>query len=292
MGGEHEVVHLDGRYVSSEEARVSPDDRGFSFGDGVYEVVPFYGGRPLAMDAHVARMARGLEALDIGWDATGLPRIAGKLVERNGLSSAPMSIVYLQVTRGVAPRAHAFPNPKAPPTVYATARTYARPTDKAWQRGAAAITVVDSRWGRVDVKTLQLLPNVLAQEAAGRAGVDEAVFVRDGIALEGAKNNLFAVVDGVLRTHPASNQILRGITRDLVIEMARELGHPVEEIPTPLGLLGRATEAFLTGSTSEVRPIVRIDGQDVGDGRVGPVAKELRAALHELSSGAGAEAVA
>lgn len=284
-----DTVFLNGRYVPRHEALVSADDRGFTFGDGVYEYTPFYRGRPLRLDRHLDRLRRGLAEMQIDCDVDQIPAMHSELIERNGLADKPTAGVYLQITRGVAPRNHAFPPSGTPPTVYASAAGFSRPTDSEWDRGGTAITVQDSRWGRVDVKTLQLLPNVLAQEKARRAGVDEAIFVRDGIALEGVRNNLLVVLDGCLRTHPTSNQILPGISREVILELAREEGLDVREGPTSAAALSRASEVFLTGSRTEVKPIVRIDGDPVGTGSVGPVAKNLyRAFLDRIEQECGA----
>lgn len=270
-----DIVFLNGEYVSQDRAVISADDRGFTFGDGVYEVTPLFGGRALRMDARLARLRFGLEALRIDYDTAGVESIYAELLSRNGLSDARSAIVYLQVTRGAARRTHAFPPAGTRPTVYAYAESLPVCRYSEWEAGTRATTVSDSRWGRVDIKTLQLLPNVLAQEEARREGSDEAILIRDGIALEGARNNLFAVVEGVLRSHPPSNQILCGISRQLVLEVARERGYQVRELPTTRDQLGEATEVFLTGSTSGIRPIVSVDGVAVGDGRVGPVSRDL-----------------
>jgi D-alanine transaminase len=270
---------LNGRFVSREDAHVSADDRGFTFGDGVYEFTPFYDGRPFRLAQHVDRLGQGLAELAIAWDVGLLEAMQEELIERNGLAEAPLAGVYVQVTRGSAPRNHAFPAPATPPTVYATAAAFGRPSASDWETGATAITVPDSRWGRVDVKTLQLLPNVLAQENARRSGADEAIFVRDGIPLEGVRNNLFAVVAGTLRTHPTSNHILPGVSREVILALARAAGYDVQERPTSLEAFSRASEVFLTGSRTEVKPIVRIDGKPVGTGKVGPVARALYGAF-------------
>jgi D-alanine transaminase len=270
-----EVVYLDGAYLPREDARISPDDRGFTFGDGVYEVTPIYRGHPLAMEARLARLRNGLSHLRIEWDAGAVLPIYRELLQRNDLADTPMVVVYLQVTRGAAVRTHHFPPAGTPATVYAYARAYERPSRTEWDKGASAITFPDFRWGRADIKSLQLLPNVLAQEAARREGVDEAILIRDGIALEGARSNLFLVRDGVLWTHPTSNQILTGASRGVILELAAEKGYEVREGPTPVDELARASEVFLTGSVTEVRALVRIDGRPVGTGQVGPVSRRL-----------------
>ncbi len=269
------VVHLNGDWLPGDEARVSVHDRGFLFGDGVYEVTPAYRGRLFRLERHVERLGKGLCALGIDYDARAVGDVKRELLERNGLLQAPVAYVYVQVTRGAAPRTHAFPDPPVRPGVYGFANEYRRPSREVWERGIKAVTVADQRWARADVKAIALLANVLAQQEAVDAGAEAAIFVRDGFALEGSHNNLFVVSGGVLATAPKSNYILHGITRDFVVELAAELGLAVEERAVPLAELRRADEAFFTGTTTEVRPAVEIDGRPVGDGRVGPVAREL-----------------
>ncbi len=269
------IIYLNGSYLSDGEARVSVNDRGFLFGDGVYEVTPAYRGTLFQMEGHLGRLRDGLAALRIDFDPSGLPAMHAELLERNGLTDEEVAYVYVQVTRGAAPRTHAFPKVPVAPTVYAFASRYARPAPDVWARGFDAVTVPDRRWGRVDIKSIALLPNVLAQQAAVDAGVMDAIFVRDGVAIEGAHSNFFAVFDGVVVTHPHSNLILPGITRDVVIELARGAGIPVELRPIFVEDLARADELFFTGTTTEVRPCVRVDGRPVGDGAVGPVSRAL-----------------
>jgi len=275
------IVYLNGAYLPQEEARISVEDRGFNFGDGVYEVSPIYEGRVLRPAERLARLERGLAELRISFGTDSVWEVQRELQERNGLAREPMSLFYLQVTRGVAPRYHPFPAPGTAPTVYAYAKPFRRPTEAEWEEGGTAITVPDRRWARADLKTIQLLPAVLAQEAARVAGATDAIFVRDGIALEGAHANLFCVIDGEVRTHPISHQILPGITRAFVRDAAQDASVPVVEAVTPIEELPRATEIFLTGSTTEIRPILRVDGQPVGDGRVGPLTRRLYGAFRE-----------
>ena len=273
------VVYLNGEYLPSGQAKVSVDDRGFLFSDGLYEVAAAYRGKWLRLDAHLDRLATGLSALRIDFDAGSLARVFDAMLVKNELTDVPAAIVYAQVTRGAAPRSHAFPNPPATPTVYAFAKEYTRPHGERWARGFDAVTVPDPRWARCDLKTIALLPNVLAQQAAADAGVADAIFVKDGVALEGAHNNFFGVFAGTVVTYPKSNYILPGITRDLVIELAEAEGIPVVERPIRVEELRLADELFTTGTTTEVRPIVKVDGHAVGDGAVGPIARRLHAAF-------------
>jgi D-alanine transaminase len=269
------IVYLNGRYLQADEARISVLDRGFLLADGVYEVTPAYRGRFFMIERHQARLARGLSELRIEADLAPFGDIHRRLLDENALTESQVSYVYLQITRGVAPRTHAFPAEPVAPTVYGFANSYQRPPRERWNEGFHAITVPDRRWARVDIKTINLLPNVMAQQAAAEAGVADALFVRDGIVIEGAHNNFFAVFDGTLVTHPASNVILHGITRGYVLTLARGLGMEVVERPIQVEELARAEEAFFTGTTTEIRPTVQIDGRAVGDGRVGPVASRL-----------------
>ncbi|HUF75200.1 MAG TPA: D-amino acid aminotransferase [Longimicrobiales bacterium] len=273
------TVYLNGDYVPKAEARVSVDDRGFLLSDGVYEMVPYYEGVPFHLEAHLERLARSLKAVRIEYDVSSVGAVLRRLIADNGLEKATRARAYVQVTRGVAPRTHYFPKQAVEPTVYACVTEWSRPADDVWGRGFTAITVPDLRWARVDIKAISLLPNALAFQAALDAGVDDAILVRDGIAIEGAHQNFWGVFDGVAVTHPATNLILAGITRAVVLERARARGIPCEERPIPVEELSDAEELFFTGTTAEVRPCVQVDGRSVGDGRVGPVTKALSEAF-------------
>ncbi len=238
------IVYLNGRYVDRTRATVAVDDRGFLFGDGVYEVTRARNGRLFEAARHLRRLARGLDAL-----AVALP-----------------------------PRTHHFPPAGTPPTVFLSANPLAVPDDVR-ARGATAITTPDLRWERCDLKTIQLLANVLAKQQAVAAGAFEAILMRDGIATEGASTNLLAVIDGAIRTHPADHRILPGVTREVVLELATELGVGASEAPFSVRELFGASELFLTGTTVDVMPVVQVDGRAIGAHRPGPVARELHAAL-------------
>ena len=281
------VVYLNGDYLPADEAKISVNDRGFLFGDGVYEVTPAYHGRLFRWAQHLARMRKGLAALGIDYDAAALEAVKQGLLARNNLEDVPVAYIYVQVTRGIAPRTHAFPDPPVPPSVYGFANRYIRPAREVWERGYRAITVPDQRWALAEIKAIALLPNCLAQQAAVEAGASDAIFVRDGMALEGSHNNLFAVFDGVLATAPRTNYILHGVTRDLMIELAGEMGLPVEERAIPLAELYRADEVFFTGTTTEVRPSVEVDGKVIGDGGVGGVARGLYEGFQRVTGGGG-----
>ena len=269
------TVYLNGEFLPKDRATISVDDRGFLLSDGIYEVTPAYRGRLFRIEQHMRRLRHGLDALRIEYDSAALPEMHADLIAANSLDTEDVAIVYLQITRGAAPRTHHFPPEGTPPPVYAFAQAYPRPASARWEQGYEAVTVPDDRWARVDIKSIGLLPNVLAQQAAAEAGVADALLVKDGVALEGSHNNLFAVFDGVVTTHPATHQILHGVTRAYVIELAKGQGLPVEERPVPLEEIRAADEIFFTGTTTEVRPTVRLDDQPVGSGKVGPVARAL-----------------
>ena len=269
------TVYLNGEYLPKERATVSVDDRGFLLSDGLYEVTPAYKGRLFRLEQHMGRLRYGLDALRIGYDTAGLPEMHLRLLTENGLEDEDVSIVYLQITRGVAPRTHHFPPEGTLPTVYAFAKAFHRPDPERWEQGYSAIMVPDRRWARVDLKTIGLLPNVLAQQAAVDAGAADALLVKDGVALEGSHNNVFGVFDGVVTTHPATHEILHGVGRGFVMELARGMGMTVVERAIPVEEMRGADEIFFTGTTTEVRPTVELDGRPVGDGTVGPVARAL-----------------
>jgi D-alanine transaminase len=267
------IVYFNGSYMAKEDARLSPDDRGFLFADGVYEVVRSYGGKLFAMEPHLKRMANGLKALRIeGFDPQGLGTVCTELLERNGLADQD-ALIYLQVSRGAAPRIHTFPDPPVTPTVYAVPNAFAPKVDAAV--GVPAITSPDMRWMRCDIKSVALLPNCLAAQEAKEKGAPEAILIRDGIALEGTHTSFFGVIDGVVRTAPLSNYILPSITRAVAIELCQEHDIAIREFPILQHELDTADELMLVGTTVEIMPIVRVDGRQVGNGKPGPVARRM-----------------
>jgi D-alanine transaminase len=276
------LVYFNGSYMPKDQVRISPDDRGFLFADGIYEVARSYGGRFFELGAHLQRMRNGLAALAIdGVRAESLEDVFTTLLERNGLGREPAT-VYAQVTRGASPRTHFFPDPPVAATVYAEAKPFTPKGDPA--KGAAVITVPDTRWARCDIKTVGLTANCLANQRAHAAGALEAIFVRDGVALEATASSFFAVVDGEVRTAPASNYILPSITRGVVLRICAREKIPHRETPVYLDDLARASELFLAGTTLEVMPIVTVDGKPVGSGRPGPVAQRLGALFRAETS--------
>ncbi len=272
------LVYLNGEYVDHASARVSVDDRGFLFADGVYEVARVYDGRIFQMQPHMERMRHGLSELKINTaQVDDIPGIAERLLDENQLRAGDAT-VYVQVTRGAAPRAHAFPPPETPPTVYVIAKPFKQHPATYFEDGVAAITLADTRWSRCDIKSIALLPNVLANQQAKEHGAFEALFVRDGAVIEGSHSNLFSVIGGKLITYNMCGYILGGITRQLIMERAPALGISVSEAPIPLDKLADVEELFLSGTTTEVMPISKVDNKLVGDGRPGPVTRKLQEA--------------
>ena len=273
------LAYVNGRFLRQSEAGVSIEDRGYQLGDGIYEVWAVMGGKLADADGHFARLERSLGELEIPMPMTraALTIALRETVRRNRVRHG---IVYLQITRGVARRDHAFPA-AASPTVVITARsTDPKASEARAEAGVGVITVPENRWGRCDIKTINLLPNVLAKQAAKVEGAFEAWFVgADGLVTEGASSNAWIVdKQGVLRTRDTEANILRGVTRLSLIEVAREAGYVVEERPFTVQEALEAREAFLTGAGALVMPIVRIDGHPVANGHPGEVARTLRAA--------------
>jgi D-alanine transaminase len=281
-------VYLNGAFVDHAQAAVPVDDRGFLFADGVYEVIRLFGGQPFLAAPHMRRMRDGLEALRIDTSAIDeVEHALPGLLARNETGSD--GIVYVQVTRGVAARKHAFPQ-GAKPTVYMFAKAFSAYPAESFESGVAAITVPETRWSRCDIKSIALLPNVLANQLAHENDAFEALFVRDGVIIEGSHSNLFGVIDGTLVTYPACNYILPGITRALVLELAEELGIPHRDGPIYAERLGDVQELFVSGTTTEIMPIRTLDGRPVGGGRRGPITARLQEAytarVQQLMEGA------
>lgn len=272
-------VYINGDFISREEASVDIEDRGYQFADGVYEVVNSYRGKPFKMKEHFDRLKASAEALDINYDNYDLLYSdAEKLVKDSQLDMAKL---YIQITRGTEPRSHAYSDGLSANVVMTVSQLVQNP-DKYYTEGAKAITVPDERWPRCYIKSISLLPNILAKKEAKRAGAFEAIQVRDGFVTEGTSSNLFIVQKGEVITPPATNYILNGITRRVVIAEAKHLGYVVKERSIPLQELYNADEVFLTGTTTEVMPVVEIDGRRIGNGRPGRVTVDLYNRYREL----------
>jgi D-alanine transaminase len=275
------IVYLNGEFIPKEEACISPDDRGFLFADGAYEVLRSYGGRLFMTEDHLARLERSLQELLIGGvDIDGLGDVARGLIKKNALGGSEVEI-YIQVTRGCAERNHPFPPAGTPPTVYAFAAESPL-LRKEMETGVGIILLPDERRTRCDIKAVSLLPNVIAAQQARDAGALEAVFVREGVITEGASSNCCAVFDGELVTHPEGNLILSGITRRVVLELCRESGIPFRESPIPAETIGDADEVLVLSTRKEVMPVVRIDEMTVADGTPGPVTVGLQRTFREF----------
>ncbi len=262
-------VYLDGRFVPADQACVPVTDRGLLFGDSVYEVIPAYGGRPFRLEQHLARLRRSLAAIRMS-DPLDDARWRAIVEELCADADGEDRSVYLQITRGDQPtRAHRIPE-RVTPRVIAFAAPIATRDPRIAEQGIAAITRPDIRWARCDIKATTLLANVLAQAEALEKGAEDAIFLRDGQATEGTASNLFIVLDGLLITPPNGTCLLPGITRDLVLELARDAGIAHTEAAIAEADLRRAEEIWLTSSTREIAPVVRLDGEPVGEGRPGP----------------------
>lgn len=283
-----DVVYVNGKFVPRAEAVISVEDRGFVFGDGVYEVLRAIRGRLFATRFHNDRLARSLDGvriqLDTGDSPSSFVEVGRELLRENGLLDGEATL-YIQVTRGATTRAHHFPPDGTAPTIYISAARFTPFTEFA-ERGAPVISHPDLRWGRCDLKTLNLLPNVLASETAKERGAFEAMLIRDGVVTEGAKTNFFGVIDGTLRTHPSDTHILPGITRSVLRDLAAGLGIGLDESPITVDEVPGLSELFLTGTTTDVMPVVQLDGRYVGDGKPGELTRKLQRVLAEsLASG-------
>lgn len=277
------TIYLNGRFVPKSAAAISVDERGMFFGDGVYEVLRFYAGRPLALDLHVDRMSQSLQRIELSPpdDFDRFPLIVSELVKRNGLTDAR---VYWQVTRGAAPRNPGFPK-GVPPTVMVTASQCAALDPDAPVPTLTATLMPDERWANCWIKSLMLLPNVLASNAAHRAGFDSAILHRGGTVTEATNANAMIVRAGELWTHPANRYVLNGVTRQLVLRCAREIGIPVREQTYTTDQLLDADEVLLTGTTIHVTAVTHVDQGPIGDGKPGPVTQRLHDALTDLIAG-------
>lgn len=268
-----DIVYLNGQFLPLEEARVPVLDRGFIFGDGVYEVIPVYSRRPFRLREHLNRLQQSLTGLRLDnpytlneWEA-----LITDLIARNRLHDQS---VYLQVTRGAAPRDQAFPK-HAVPTIFLMCMELVTPPAEQVAHGAAAISANDIRWDRCDLKVISLLPNVLLRQMSADAGAAETIMFRDGILTEGSASNIFAVEHGVILTPPKDNHVLPGITYDVVLELAAANGIAVELGYFEEARIRRADELWCTSSTKEILAIVELDGQAVGNGKPGPIYRRM-----------------
>jgi len=267
---DNKIVYLNGQYLPLNEAKISVMDRGFLFGDGIYEVIPSYAGHLFHFEQHMERLDNSLSSIRLTnpHDRAQWLEILTPLLDANLDQS-----IYLQITRGVADkRDHAFPE-NITPTVFAMSSTIAPFSDV--DSGAKALSVDDSRWELCNVKATTLLANILLRQQAVEKGCAEAILVKDGYVTEGAASNIFAVIDGILITPPKSHEILPGITRDVILEIAEENNIPYSEDIISLDALKTASEIWLTSSTREIIPIVQLDNEIIANGKPGPLWKTM-----------------
>ncbi|NYT64287.1 D-amino acid aminotransferase [Alcaligenaceae bacterium] len=269
------IVYLNGDYVRLGDAKISVLDRGFIFGDGIYDVVPAYNGKPFRMDGHLARLERSLASISIKVDLTrhDWEQLVEGLLKRSGMGDC---MVYIQVSRGVAKRDHAFPK-NARPTVFCMVAPFKRPSPEVREQGYSAVSMPDVRWLRCEIKSVSLLGNVLAKQYAVDAGVDEVLQFRDGYLSEGASCNIWVVKDGILMAPPRNNLILEGIRYSLLEELAAAAGIPFDARPISQQEVDNADELMLSSATKEVLPITVFNGKPVGTGKPGKVYQALRA---------------
>jgi len=276
------IAYVNGKFSPIEDAVVSVEDRGFQLGDGVYEVLRTYRGRLHAVEEHMRRLFRSLDAIELKhpFTAAGLEKVIVEAVKRAGFAD---SLVYLQITRGATKRAKEFPA-DTEPTLVITVRKLELPSAAMREQGVAITTADDIRWQRCDIKTVCLLPNVLASQRAKAAGCFEALFVeKDGTVNECASANIFIVTSGIVVTPPLSARILSGITREEVIALARKNGVPMEERRFTLAELLAADEVFLTGTTVEVLSVVKVNDRPIAAGKPGPVTQRLHELFREVA---------
>lgn len=269
-----QIIYLNGDFMPLEEAHVPVLDRGFIFGDGVYEVIPVYSRHPFRLQEHLQRLQHSLDGIRLAnphSEAEWSERIK-ELIARN---EGEDQYLYLHITRGVARRDHAFPGPDTPPTIFMMSSPLPPAAPVLREKGVAAITAVDNRWLRCDIKAISLLPNVLLRQLAVDAGAAETVMLRDGFLSEGAASNIFVVSNGVLLAPPKNHLMLPGITYNVVLELAAANGIQSRVEAIPEHTLRHADEIWLTSSTREVQPITVLDGQAVGDGKPGPLFRKL-----------------
>lgn len=273
------MILMNDQLLARDEIVIDIEDRGYQFGDGVYEVVRFYDGKCFKMAEHLERLERSLREIhvELPYPMVDIEANLTKLMEASNVATGN---IYIQITRGVAPRIHHFPE-GAKATVVAYVMEFGRPVQN-MENGIRATLLRDIRWERCDIKSLNLLGNVLAKDKAKKLGCEEAIMYRDTFVSEGSSTNVFIVQDGVLWTHPANNFILNGITRLAVIELAEKLGIPVREEAFSKEALLAADEVFITSTTAEVTPVVQVDEHVYGDGKPGDVTKQLRDAFGKL----------
>lgn len=270
-------VYINDELLKRHQAKVDIEDRGYQFGDGIYEVVGIYTGKPVLLDEHITRLFESSQKIDLElpYDFQSIKEKLLKLIDLNKINEG---IIYFQFTRGVASRDHVFSNHDMKPNFVAYMKSVDIPTDQQ-ENGVNTILSDDIRWDRCDIKSLNLLPNILAKQKAAEKGAFEAILHKGNIVTEGSSTNLFMVKDENLYTHPANNYILNGITRQKVIEICHELNVQVIEKPFTIESLINADEVFITGTRIDIVPVVKIDHYNIGQGKRGDITKKLQRAF-------------
>jgi D-alanine transaminase len=274
------IVYYNGSFIDKSEVCISPDDRGFLFGDGTYEVIRVYNQSIFRLADHLNRLRRSLREIRMNdVDMDDLAKILNALVKKNASMTGDAAI-YVQITRGIAARNHRFPTTLHPSIYAAIIETVLNPELR--KNGVKIILLPDQRWGRCDIKSISLLANVLAAEEAHRQNAYEAVFIRDGLITEGTRTNIALIRDDTVRTHPLDHHILGGITRDVVLELCRKLKIPVSEQPFHQDQLLDADEIFIMGTTTEICPVIQVNDQLIHGGKPGPMTMKIQTVFRKL----------
>lgn len=274
MSNEKQIVYLNGEYLDINEAKISVLDRGFIFGDGVYEVIPAYAGRLFRFQEHIERLNNSLKAIRLTLNIS-FPQwqeIIQQLIQKNGEGDWS---IYLHITRGVAKRDHSFPAKEVEPTIFIMCNPIYPQSESIKEKGIKAVTLIDNRWLNCHIKAISLLPNILLRQQATDAGSYEAILIREGLATEGAASNLFIVKNNILYTPPKSNHLLPGVTRDLIVELSKNNNIQILEQNIPKQQLQTADEIWLTSSTKEIMPVTKLDEQPVGNGKPGKLQQQM-----------------
>ncbi|MDI3232365.1 D-amino-acid transaminase [Staphylococcus pasteuri] len=272
-------VFINGEFLNQDEAKVSYEDRGYVFGDGIYEYIRAYEGKLFTVKEHFERFLRSANeiGLDLTYTVDELIELVRKLLEVNDVKNGG---IYIQATRGVAPREHSFPTPQVKPVIMAFTKSYDRPYEDL-ENGIYTMTTEDIRWLRCDIKSLNLLGNVIAKEFAVKYNASEAIQHRGETVTEGASSNVYAIKDGKIYTHPINNFILNGITRRVIKWISEDKNIPFIEETFTVDFLKNADEVIISSTSAEVMPVVKIDGEDVGDGKVGTVTRQLQEGFNQ-----------
>ncbi|UXR68346.1 D-amino-acid transaminase [Staphylococcus pasteuri] len=272
-------VFINGEFLNQDEAKVSYEDRGYVFGDGIYEYIRAYEGKLFTVKEHFERFLRSANeiGLDLTYTVDELIELVRKLLEVNDVKNGG---IYIQATRGVAPREHSFPTPPVKPVIMAFTKSYDRPYEDL-ENGIYTMTTEDIRWLRCDIKSLNLLGNVLAKEFAVKYNASEAIQHRGETVTESASSNVYAIKDGKIYTHPINNFILNGITRRVIKWISEDKNIPFIEETFTVDFLKNADEVIISSTSAEVMPVVKIDGEDVGDGKVGTVTRQLQEGFNQ-----------